>query len=74
MLNKNNSGYACGVGKALTAAMAGLSAATNAACESLSAYTAPHESDYGDGINTAIIPALQRRAKAHRRKRNRRVR
>ena len=35
MLNKNNSGYACGVGKALVAAMAGLSAATNAACESL---------------------------------------
>ena len=27
-----------------------------------------------DAINTAVIPALQRRAKAHRRKRNRRVR
>ena len=74
MLNKNNSGYACGVGKALAAAMAGLSAATNAACESLAEYAAPRESDYGDGINTAVIPALQRRAKAHRRKRNRRVR
>ena len=74
MLNKNNSGYACGVGKALVAAMAGLSAATNAACESLSEYATPHESDCGDGINTAVIPALQHRAKAHRRKRNRRVR
>ena len=74
MLNKNNSGYACGVGNALVAAMAGLSAATNAACESLAEYAAPHEPDYGDGINTAVIPALQRRAKAHRRKRNRRVR
>ena len=74
MLNKNNSGYVCGVGNALVAAMAGLSAATNAACESLSEYAAPRESDYGDGINTAVIPALQRRAKAHRRKRNRRVR
>ena len=74
MLNKNNSGYACGVGKALVAAMSGLSAATNAACESLAEYAAPRESDYGDGINTAVIPALQRRAKAHRRKRNRRVR
>lgn len=74
MLNKNNSGYACGVGKALAAAMAGLSAATNAACESLAEYAAPRESDYGDGINTAVIPALQRRSKAHRRKRNKRVR
>ena len=74
MLNKNNNGYACRVGKALVAAMAGLSAATNAACESLAEYAAPHESDCGDGINTAVIPALQRRAKAHRRKRNRRVR
>ena len=74
MLNKNNSGYACRVGKALVAAMAGLSAATNAACESLAEYAALHESNYGDGINTAVIPALQRRAKAHRRKRNRRVR
>ena len=74
MLNKNNSGYACGVGKALVAAMTGLSAAANAACESLSEYAAPRESDCGDGINTAVIPALQRRAKAHRRKRNRRVR
>ena len=74
MLNKNNSGYACGIGNALVAAMAGLSAATNAACESLAEYAVPHESDYGDGINTAVIPALQRRAKAHRRKRNRRVR
>ena len=74
MLNKNNSGYACGVGKALVAAMAGLSAATNAACGNLAEYTAPHESDYGDGINTAVIPALQRRAKAHRRKRNKRAR
>ena len=74
MLNKNNSGYACGIGNALVAAMAGLSAATNAACESLAEYAAPQESDYGDGINTAVIPALQRRAKAHRRKRNRRVR
>ena len=74
MLNKNNSGSTCGVSKALVAAMAGLSAATNAACESLAEYAAPRESDYGDGINTAVIPALQRRAKAHRRKRNRRVR
>ena len=74
MLNKNNSGYTCGVGKALIAAMAGLSAATNAACEGLAEYAAPHESDYGDGINTAVIPALQRRAKAHRRKSNMRVR
>ena len=74
MLKKNNSGYACGVGNALVAAMAGLSAATNAACESLAEYAAPRESDYEDGINTAVIPALQRRAKAHRRKRNRRVR
>ena len=74
MLKKNNSGDACGVGKALVAAMAGLSAATNAACESLAEYAAPHESDYGGGINTAVIPALQRRAKAHRRKRNKRVR
>ena len=74
MLNKNNSGYACGIGNALVAAMAGLSAATNAACESLSEYAAPHESNDGDGINTAVIPALQRRAKAHRRKRSRRVR
>ena len=74
MLNKNNNGYACGVGNALVAAMAGLSAATNAACESLAEYTAPHESDYGHGIITAVIPALQRRAKAHRRKRNRRMR
>ena len=74
MLKKNNSGYTCGVGNALVAAMAGLSAAANAACESLSEYTAPRESDYGDGINTAVIPTLQRRAKAHRRKRNRRVR
>ena len=74
MLNKNNSGYTCGVGNALVAAMASLSAATNAACESLAEYAAPHESDYGVGINTAVIPALQRRAKAHRRKRHRRVR
>ena len=74
MLKKNNNGYTCGVDKALVAAMAGLSAAANAACESLAVYAAPHESDYGDGINTAVIPALQRRAKAHRRKRNRRVR
>ena len=74
MLKKDNSGYACGVGNVLVAAMAGLSAAANAACESLSEYAVPRESDYGDGINTAVIPALQRRAKAHRRKRNRRVR
>ena len=77
MLNKNNSGYTGGTGgiaNALVAAMAGLSAATNAACESLAEYAAPRESDYGDGINTAVIPALQRRAKAHRRKRSRRVR
>ena len=74
MLNKNNNGYACGVGKALVAAMAGLSAATNAACESLAEYATPHESDCGEGINTAVIPILQRRAKAHNRKRNRRVR
>lgn len=74
MLKKNNSDYTCGVGNALVAAMAGLSAAANAACESLSEYAAPRESDYGDGINTAVIPALQRRAKAHRRKRSRRVR
>ena len=74
MLNKNNSGYACGVGNALVAAMAGLSAATNAAGESLAEYAAPRESNYGNGINTAVIPTLQRRAKAHRRKRNRRVR
>ena len=74
MLNKSNSGYTCGVGKALVAAMAGLSAATNAACESLSEYADPRESDSGDGINTAVIPALQRRAKAHRRKRNKRTR
>ena len=74
MLKKDNSGYTGGVGKALVTAMAGLSAATNAACESLSEYAAPRESDCGDGINTAVIPALQRRAKAHRRKRNRRVR
>ena len=74
MLKKNSNGYTGGIGNALIAAMAGLSAVTNAACESLSAYVAPHESDYGDGINTAVIPALQRRAKAHRRKRNRRMR
>lgn len=74
MLKKDNSGYTGGVGKALVAAMAGLSAATNAACESLAEYAAPRESDCGNGINTAVIPALQRRAKAHRRKRNRRVR
>lgn len=74
MLKKNNSSYTCGVGNALIAAMAGLSAATNAACESLSEYAAPRESDYGDGINTAVIPALQRRSRAHNRKRNRRVR
>ena len=74
MLNKNNSGYACGVGKALVAAMAGLSAATNAACESLVEKEGRHETNCEDGINTAVIPALQRRAKAHRRKRNRRVR
>lgn len=73
MLKKNNSGCTCGVGNALVAAMAGLSAATNAACESLAEYSAPRESNYGDGINTAVIPALQRRAKAHRRKRSRRV-
>ena len=74
MLKKNSNGYTGGVGNALIAAMAGLSAATNAACESLSEYAAPRESDCGDGINTAVIPALQRRAKAHRRKRNRRAR
>ena len=74
MLNKNNSGYACEVGNALVAAMAGLSAATNAACESLAEYAAPHESNCGVDTVTAVIPALQRRAKAHRRKRNRRVR
>lgn len=74
MLKKNNSGYTCGVGNALVAAMAGVAAATNAACESLSEYLAPRESDYGDGINTAVIPALQRRSRAHNRKRNRRVR
>lgn len=74
MLKKNSNGYTGGIGNALIAAMAGLSAATNAACESLSEYSAPRESDCGDGINTAVIPALQRRAKAHRRKRNRRVR
>lgn len=73
MLKKNNSGYICGIGNSLVAAMAGLSAAANAACESLAGYTMmPRESDYGDGINTAVIPALQRRAKAHRRKRNKR--
>lgn len=74
MLKKDNSGYTGGVGNALIAAMAGLSAATNAACETLAEYAVPRESDCGDGINTAVIPALQRRAKAHRRKRNRRVR
>ena len=74
MLTKNNSGYTCGVGNALVAAMAGMAAATNAACESLAEYTTPHESDCGDGINTAVIPALQRRSRAHNRKRNRRVR
>ena len=77
MLKKNNSGYTGGTGgiaDALVAAMAGLSAATTAACESLAEYEVPHESNYGDGINTAVIPALQRKAKAHRRKRNRRVR
>lgn len=74
MLKKNNSGYTCGVGSALMAAMAGMAAATNAACESLAEYAAPRESDYGDGINTAVIPALQRRSRAHNRKRNRRVR
>ena len=74
MLKKDNSGYTCRVGKALVAAMAGLSAAANAACESLAEYAVPNESNCGDGINTAVIPALQRRAKAHRRKRNRRVR
>ena len=74
MLKKNNNGYTVGVGNALIAAMAGLSAATNAACESLSEYAAPRESDCGDGINTAVIPTLQRRAKAHNRKRNKRVR
>lgn len=74
MLKKDNSGYTGGIGNALIAAMAGLSAATNAACENLSEYAAPRESDCSDGINTAVIPALQRRAKAHRRKRNRRVR
>ena len=62
MLKKNNSGYVCGVGSALVAAMVGLYATT------------PRESVNGDGINTAVIPALQRRANAHRRKRNRRVR
>lgn len=74
MLKKNNSGYTCGLGSALVAAMAGMAAATNTACESLSEYAAPHESDCGDGINTAVIPALQRRSRAHSRKRNRRVR
>ena len=74
MLKKNSNGHAYGVANALVAAMAGLSAATNAACESLAEYATPHESNCGDGINTAVIPALQRRAKAHRRKRNRRVR
>ena len=74
MLKKNSNGYTGGVGNALIAAMAGLSAATNAACNSLSEYAAPRKSDCGDGINTAVIPALQRRARAHRRKRNKRVR
>ena len=74
MFKKNSNGYTGGVGNALIAAMAGLSAAANAACESLAEYAAPRESGYGDGINTAVIPALQSRAKAHRRKRNRRVR
>ena len=74
MLKKDNSGYTGGIGNALIAAMADLSAAANAACNSLSEYAAPRESDCGNGINTAVIPALQRRAKAHRRKRNRRVR
>lgn len=74
MLKKNNSGYTCGVGNALVAAMAGMAAATNAACESLAEYATPHESDCGDGINTAVIPALQRRSRAHNCKRNRRVR
>ena len=74
MLNKNNNGYAFGVGNALVAAMAGMAAATNAACENLAEYATPHESDCGDGINTAVIPALQRRSRAHNRKRNRRVR
>ena len=74
MLKKDNSGYTGGIGNALIAAMAGLSAAANAACESLSEYAAPRESDCGNGINTAVIPTLQRRAKAHNRKRNRRVR
>lgn len=74
MLKKNNSGYTCGLGNALVAAMAGMAAATNAACENLAEYAAPRESDYGDGINTAVIPALQRRSRAHNRKRNRRVR
>ena len=74
MLKKDNSGYTGGVGNALIAAMAGLSDTAKAACESLSEYAAPRESDCGNGINTAVIPALQRRAKAHRRKRNRRVR
>ena len=74
MLKKNSNGYTSGVGNALIAAMAGLSAAANAACESLAEYATPRKSDCGDGINTAVIPALQRRAKAHRRKRNRRVR
>lgn len=74
MLKKNNSGYTCGVGKALVAAMTGLSAVANAACESLAEYAVPHESNYGDGINIAVIPALQRRSRAHNRKRNRRVR
>ena len=74
MLNKNNSGYACGVGNALAAAMAGMAAATNAACESLAEYATPNESDCGDGINTAVIPTLQRRSRARNRKRNRRVR
>lgn len=74
MLKKDNSGYTGGVGNALIAAMAGLAAATNSACEGLAGYATPRESDCGGGINTAVIPTLQRRAKAHNRKRNRRVR
>lgn len=61
------------MGNALVAAMANLSAATSAACSELSAYASNDDRDYGEGMNTVVVPALQRRAKAHRRKRNRRV-
>ena len=65
MLKKNNSGYTCGAGNALVAAMAGLSAATNAACESLAEYTTPHESDCGDGINTAVGNRMRKTNKCY---------